>query len=1294
MSYYYSQPFIVNNSEIIKRNQKPPENILLHRRTINVHFSTDTRQYNNNDYEDYINSTNNINQNTGIYNNSYLFANNCELQLQTVVNNISKVSLIDFTFNNPLSKKYININDSNNEFKLSCNIRAPWIDLVSKVYYYTELIDPDDFSIKTNNNKSNHFKSFYQQVENYYNVPRNVDNIDYAYTSEVPNVNGAFFCLANDTGIDVSYISDYTVSSSVSGITNNVNSELNTFSGMLRWVQVYNNNIKLSDDTLNVYTNIIYKLYTNLLELTEDSVDIYYTNENKSNVYKITNRNIVIDDTETIVDINGTNVSMKQITIYYELTRQNGEKLFEFTYTNNYNLFFINTQQSDAPICSISGNNFNIVPQGHDNLVKANFTGIAEIVNMYKYFPAGKCGIFEINLGETNGVVNSISGYTQDLYVASIVTNNDTVYDYRGNFTGYINYVIEDPIYFNNIVSGIYGIYGRFPIGITNSYCDSTLVKEKLIDKVKKEINHEIILLDTINSSGTFSKVLQFTPGKYTLNQLICQMNNTTINCSGLQIVSEPLIVNSYFYVIVQATNCNVITSASLNNKNYIEFAVKSFENGNVTSETIEIDLGQDLKGSWTHTFRPLEISLYLLKFYSNGLLLEANVIETFDFNSIKVSDNSELIVKNQGVSLYNSNYIFSNTFNSMTYKLGNFYNPYYYIPDNVTIVIRPQVNLDELPPDAIFEIRPELPEYIEFNNGIITCKPCPYSIEYKFIVYYTGVNKTVRLYDTFSIFYIKYNYSYSKVSLIKDIAFDPIKQIEVPNLTINAFVYTSIKFNNNSSWIPDIIPQENYITENIKLQDNFIFNTITGDIFGTPNNLRNNVVQLKAYFNAAINGDLNYIDIYDSDNNLIKPLFNSGIIAPLDLVYTTEMNINVIDKEEYFYNKEIKMYCFQEYTDYSISANNINVSPIDLISLSISADNNIQKSFMKLLLFNYTDSRELTSTSYYTKYFQPNDENNNKRQTLPNSNNTIKSNYTETISNINSEQYSLLSEENLRPFKKYLFNYVSESSNAFVYHSNTYNYPNELENPVKAKEYIYYYKSIPINVYNEISGYLFPYIIESDTYTCNYYTNNNKKYVDMSSIINTKSIDYQKIILYNQSKITSSIHYLPISIDKNQNETITVTKENDSLNKLMVPSFYYNYLPLSILPIQLKDYYHWVDYIWLYISSNTEWNNIYDSKTMRYYFAKILLKEDPVIDSTNVYNSINDNVIIISPDYTPENRQLLNSLNKIHVKLFDPNGNILEPLNSPEFNFTFTLQFEIITDYIENTELNSGQRY
>lgn len=132
MSYYYSQPFIVNNSEIIKRNQKPPENILLNRRTINVHFSTDTRQYNNNDYEDYINSTNNINQNTGIYNNSYLFANNCELQLQTVVNNISKVSLIDFTYNNPLSKKYINITDSNNEFKISCNIRAPWIDLVSK----------------------------------------------------------------------------------------------------------------------------------------------------------------------------------------------------------------------------------------------------------------------------------------------------------------------------------------------------------------------------------------------------------------------------------------------------------------------------------------------------------------------------------------------------------------------------------------------------------------------------------------------------------------------------------------------------------------------------------------------------------------------------------------------------------------------------------------------------------------------------------------------------------------------------------------------------------------------------------------------------------------------------------------------------------------------------------------------------------------------------------------------------------------------------------------------------------
>ena len=98
-----------NTNKFIKPSVEPKLPILPNRKLSNVHFCTSCRRYNEEDYNDYLTTNNSINNTTGLYNDSYLFANNCELNFNTILNDITKIQLLDFVYENPIQKNLIKL---------------------------------------------------------------------------------------------------------------------------------------------------------------------------------------------------------------------------------------------------------------------------------------------------------------------------------------------------------------------------------------------------------------------------------------------------------------------------------------------------------------------------------------------------------------------------------------------------------------------------------------------------------------------------------------------------------------------------------------------------------------------------------------------------------------------------------------------------------------------------------------------------------------------------------------------------------------------------------------------------------------------------------------------------------------------------------------------------------------------------------------------------------------------------------------------------------------------------------
>ena len=1325
-----------NTNKIIKPSEEMKLPILPSRKLSNIHFCTSCRRYNEEDYNDYLTTNNSINNTTGLYNDSYLFANNCELNFNTILNDITKIQLLDFVYENPIQKDSLFIDATNNELQMSVVLRAPWLDLVCKTHNYTELIDPVTLTVLSSNleklsSSTNNFKIFTQQVENYYNVPRIDDNagavnkIDFKYNFTKPNVSGTIFCVQPVTqdSIEIMYEgssiifdnSDFTINSSDSVTADQVNFDNNDDYSL-----DYINSCLVKFVNSNSYVMISCGVkVTNQLEssnITEELLSINITTNPVE--YSIENIVTSVDSdkilTETTIRANSDNIVyqlMTPVNISFNLVSNLGKENLSVKYRLLMSMENVSPAVSSIS-ANIRGNVFNIK---HDkssnviNMVNGEFTGLIDLFNLYTLFPTAICGLLTVDTDDPNEKIN---GFITKLNIKRFGNS----YQMYSNFTGSISFLINNELYYNNIINLVHGLYGRFPMGITNCYTNCINVKSVLDTILHDYIqNYDIDIHDIINCSKEFTTTVNFDIGYYSIEDVINKINGTEIVCNSIEEVSERAYIGEYIYIIIRLINCKVKVSAKLNSKNYLEFAIDSLiENpGAVVEYKIESE-----NVSWIHNCGDIEYSLYLLKLNKYNYILSETPLHPFVYISNKNNNGvnfNAITTKNTPVVYYNKTYQFLNTYDNVYfYLLLKMYEPNYFIPPNCKLIIKPNIDISSAT-NCIFTIKPELPDCITFDSstGILFCDVSNNEfINFRFVVYLIIDNN--RYYSPLSITYIPYKYTYSDLTVIQNRPLNNVQLIDIPGLQLFPYIYNSMQMNTVSV---NVELNQDLISENIQLSNGFLYNTNSGTISGTPVDTGEYKFKITGYFNSFVNQkSLEYINAtgseaygcilldasvnksfeYDKNDPLFKfegqldPLFSLASVAPVTKTFSAEINIYVTDIDYFFNGMSCQLFCYENTEVKVVYADTVNIDPKDIVSLRIHANNNVQRKLMNDLLFNYTDSKDLTKQNYNTVYFVPNLEEINKIQSLPLLSGINYSNYTDSLSNKQLAQYTNVLSNKARALKSYLFDYVSDSSNEFVYNINTYNYNTQkylLPKQIVNDRYRYYYLTLPVQVHNEINGYIFSFM--RNEYTpdstgvtltakpVEFFENGNINYIDFLYSNKTPTTQLEQIVLYNSTKAVSSTCYFPISINNNQRSLITLPDANAQPEFMMIPTTCFNYVESSLLPIKKEKYYHWVNYIWLWIS---DWNNIYDAKTQRYYFAKIEIE--------------NDRINIVSPVYTPVNKQRIKSLNKIHIKLFDPEGNILDSFNSPQYNINFTLQFESVTDFLENTEQNYGQLY
>lgn len=1282
-----SRNFIINerSKQFVQLEQPADSPILLSRQLLSIHINTNSRKFVDSDYEDYIHGYANINPTTGIYKNSYIYSNNCKIDLNTIVNNANRVAISGVQYNAIFSKDHIKINEFNNEFRLCVVIRAPWQELVSHVYYATEDIIPDSLMINTTENfitESKHFKMYYHQIDDYYNVPISITNSELIVPRSI-TTNTSILCISNE---NYSCKSVYPYKTNIMGSTNNESLDSIFESNTIIWGQKYNATITFKegtvDDIISILLQMNFKLFVNKIEFDDNSVSIDVFSQSNKWTYTV---NIISKEFIDISDIVVGSITLKmfQFKIRYNVYHES-TLIAELEYSNAYNQFYINSEPELNIYCQVSGLCFNIKPSDIFGEVIANFSGITTVSNMVEKYPNCKCGIFDIQF-MSNNKTSSIIGHTKNIYIEQINSGTTTTYNYKGSFIGIAKYFITDQKYFNNIISGSNGKYGRYPLGIANPYCAAIDTKRCIQQKIFQLTSRTVNVLDTIAISQEYEHVITFDYGDYNLNTIICKLN-TSVPCASIREVTERYTLTDIVYIVVEVVYCKVKVKVNKNNKNYLEFSCDSIE-AQDTVTTLEYTFtvnGHTV--TFSYTPEKFEYSLLLLTVQNSGVIVSSQPLPSFkiDYNNIKSVPVDTTSITNNEIKYFNANFTNSVYFENGLYSQGKIYYYDYYVPQGCSLVIKSM--LTQVAADAVYSIVPTCPNYIEFDSktGKITCKSMDIFMNHKFTVYYTANGGFTRIYTIISINYIKYQYTFQQISLIQDKPFNKILLSTIPELQLHAYIFSSIQISTQThkltDYIPGIVPSETSILQVLNLADGFSFNTVTNEIFGIPQNTMNYVISFKTYFNMIINHD--NTELYYNGSQC-SPMYTTNIYSPVDINLETQLRINVYNKSEYLNGVCYQLYHFNNSDIYN------SICELDngnLCSIRIQSKNNIQKKLMNDLLFNYVDSQSLTKDIYLSKYFKPDVEPELKKQILPSLNATVKSNYNYNLKNIQIEQLDYLNTTLFKPLKSYLFGSVSSTStniiNRNIYNLNSYVYDKNITINFAKMNVPAYFLCIPIPVYNEINGYIFPFInnsynsfnVPNNAQNNVIFTYNNSKYI---SLVNTSSeiLSFTKTPLYNKCSVESGTMFVPISIDDDQMKELTTPSQSTTVNNLQTRNWYYTYKPKSILSITESDYYHWVPYFWIQIVG---FDNIYDSKTNSWYFAKVNTTTGEV--TTQIYS--------------PKNKQWIHSLNNIQVKLLDPDGNLLPAFEDPSLNIQFTLTFSLITDYIEGTERNYNQVY
>ena len=655
---------------------------------VTINIDSRARDFNTNDYENFLEDDRNEVSVQGMWLSSYIFPNNFKFNFNKQYANIKTVKLTSAIFPNTRSRNLIYIDDTNNHFFVSTVMKCPWLSFNFHIDQTTNLFDFQNFAFSVSDTYINLYK-FYQEIEQPYGIPRNItdttinnyttshaDMIAYNYQFSGLNIdddwswNGNHIFTVNINNLNVVEYYAYVLQpimfdngknyqcefKPVTVVTNLSNSGKEPYDEYVFDHYIDHNYIDLTQSRLTLYTYFDVSITHTIPDFITISYVTSFPDDLEDNYIYILGElvNDKIIPAENVVQ-NGLSLSLnrntfKQLrgytyTCHFEIGVRDGDDNYMNTLDVTYSFDYV-----DMMPAMITGSVTNISSVDIDHFImngtlngQIYFNDI-NIANMIcgvidaEWISANKTHTDIFN-GYTTGVVIMstefgwqnyipVGGLTTYTTLSAGVLNNINFYTQFDESTGN-----ENTKYYGTFIQGVPSITG-------NSLTHTASYVTRAIEKYFQNNNLDFSTFkwtytnDLFMSGETFSTV-NIPYGEYTLDQLI-------------QIISEqPIKVKSVKNIITSANNVDYVENINDNSRYYfftvvqfqcrLKVTTEYYKNSYLLKFQIDNDSIQPLKEEisisaygYTHTFTPDTVlydikCLHLSKYNATGEIIFQN---------------------------------------------------------------------------------------------------------------------------------------------------------------------------------------------------------------------------------------------------------------------------------------------------------------------------------------------------------------------------------------------------------------------------------------------------------------------------------------------------------------------------------------------------------------------------------------------------------------------------------------------------------------------------------------------
>lgn len=650
---------IPNQEEAIVKQKIDNEwNIRTQTETINI--DSRARNFNAEDYEDFLKDKRNDVSVQGLWLSSYIFPNNFNISFNKQYANIKTVKLTSALFPNTRSRTVMYIDDTNNYFFITALMKAPWLPFNFHIDQTTNLFDFQNFSFSVSDTYIKLYK-FFQEIEQPYGIPRNITDTtinnyttlsadifafmytfqDFTDTNEwmwlgehIFNntinhlVNMEYFAMTQ-TPITFDNGSNYTCEFYVNTtITNFSDTNTEPYDKYILEHYCTHTYTDLSGILSSLYTSytiritynfpefIIVSLVTEFPEILEDNIVYILGEESDTGIIPVSN---VVQNGITLSFNRNTFIYLRgyEYTVHYTfVVHERTDVEYEINLDVSYNISYIDLLPS-----LITGSVTDISSADSSNVFLMNgiFNGQlyfnTEISNML-------CCVADVKWqSENKSHTDTLSGYSTGVIIPSTEIGWNNYVPLGGNINYitmsagvlnniniYTQFESEGAKYYGTYVQGVPSIIGNSLTNIT-SYVTRAIEAYFMTNGLDYSTFTWSYTNDLFLSEETVSKI-EIPYGEYTLDKFITEVSKQTIKVKSVNNIItsnegidyiENVNDNSryYFFVVVQF-QCRLKVSTEYYNNSYL----LKFEIDNDSIEPLEEPISITAYG-YTHTFTP-----------------------------------------------------------------------------------------------------------------------------------------------------------------------------------------------------------------------------------------------------------------------------------------------------------------------------------------------------------------------------------------------------------------------------------------------------------------------------------------------------------------------------------------------------------------------------------------------------------------------------------------------------------------------------------------------------------------